>query len=62
MVTPKYLLYLTEIFLLSTRCISPGFLGGPVLENPPTNAGDIGDVGLILGLERSPREGNGYPL
>jgi len=23
---------------------------------------DTGDMGLILGLERSPGEGNGYPL
>ena len=27
--------------------------------NPPANAGD---AGTILGLERSPGEGNGYPL
>ena len=28
----------------------------------PTNAGDIGDVALIPGLGRSPREGNDNPL
>ena len=27
-----------------------------------TSAGDIGNVGLILGSERSPGEGNGNPL
>ena len=30
--------------------------------NPPANAGDIREVGLIPGLERSPGEGNGNPL
>ena len=30
--------------------------------NPPANAGDIGDVGLILGLGRSPGGGHGHPL
>ena len=28
-------------------------------RNPPANARDIGDVGLILGSGRSPRGGNG---
>ena len=31
-------------------------------KNPPDNAGDAGDTGLILGLGRSPGEGNGNPL
>ena len=31
-------------------------------KNLPANAGDAGDVGTILGLRRSPEEGNGYPL
>ena len=31
-----------------------GFPGGSVVKNPPANAGDIGDVGLIPGLGRSP--------
>ena len=35
------------------------FLGGSVLKNPPANAGDAGS---ILGLERSPGEGNGNPV
>ena len=30
-----------------------------MVENLPANAGD---VGLILGLDRSPEEGNGNPL
>ena len=36
-----------------------GFPGGSVVKNPPANAGDMG---LIPGLERSPREGNDNPL
>ena len=30
-----------------------GFLGGTVVKNPPANAGDSGDAGLIPGLGRS---------
>ena len=33
-----------------------------VIKNPPANVGDARDVGLSPGLERSPGEGNGYPL
>ena len=33
-----------------------------VVKNPPTNAGDVRDAGLISGLGRLPGEGNGYPL
>ena len=36
-----------------------GFPGGSVVKNPPANAGDMG---LILGLGRSPGEGNDNPL
>ena len=36
-----------------------GFPGGSVVKNPPAKTGD---VGLIPGLGRSPREGNGNPL
>ena len=34
----------------------------PVVKNLPANAGNIKDVGSILGSGRSPGEGNGYPL
>ena len=34
------------------------FPGGSVIKNPPVN---VGDAGLIAGLERSPEEGNGNP-
>ena len=33
-----------------------------VVKNLPANAGDTRDVGLILGLGRSPGGGHGYPL
>ena len=33
-----------------------------MVKNPPVNAGDEGDVGLIPGSERSPGVGNGNPL
>ena len=33
-----------------------------MVRNPPSNAGDAGDTGLILGSKRSPREGNGNSL
>jgi len=36
--------------------------GGSVIKNPPTNAEDAGDAGLILGSQRSPGEGNGIPV
>ena len=32
------------------------------IKNPPANAGDKGDMGLIPGLGRSPGEGYGNPL
>ena len=36
-----------------------GFPGGLVIKNPPA---DAGDVGLIPGLGRSPRDGNSTPF
>ena len=33
-----------------------------VVKNPPANAGDVRDAGLISGLGRSPGGGNGNPL
>ena len=33
-----------------------------VVKNPPANAGDKRDAGLIPGSGRSPREGKGNPL
>ena len=39
-----------------------GFPDGAVVKNPPANAGDARDVGLILKSGRPPGVGNGYPL
>ena len=33
-----------------------------MVKNLPASAGDIGDMGLIPGLGRSPGGGNGHPL
>ena len=33
-----------------------------MVKNPPANAGDERDVGLIPGFRRSPGGGNGNPL
>ena len=33
-----------------------------MIKNPPANAGNAGDVGLIVGSGRSPGGGNGNPL
>ena len=33
----------------------------PVVKNPPANAGDIRDAGLIPGLGRFPGGGHGNP-
>ena len=33
-----------------------------MVKNPPINAGDAEDLGLIPGSGRSPGEGNGNPL
>ena len=33
-----------------------------VVKNPPANAGDLRDAGLIPGLGRSPRGGHSNPL
>ena len=33
-----------------------------MVKNPPANAGDLRDTGLILGSGTSPRGGHGNPL
>ena len=33
-----------------------------MVKNTPTNTGNLRDAGLIPGLGRSPRQGNGNPL
>ena len=39
-----------------------GLSGGSVVKNPPANAGDLRDSGLISGLGRFPGKGNDNPL
>ena len=39
-----------------------GFAGGSVVKNPPANAGDARDLGLIPGLGKTLGGGNGNPL
>ena len=39
-----------------------GFPGDTVIKNPPANAGEAGDKGLIPGSGRSPGGGNDNPL
>ena len=41
---------------------SEGFPGGPVVKNPPANARESGDTGLLLGSGRSPGGGHGNPV
>ena len=43
-------------------CVSWAFQMALVVKNPPANAEDIKDTGLILGSERSPGGGHGNPL
>ena len=43
-------------------CLSDASQEALVVKNPSANAGDLRDVGLILGSGRSPREGLGNPL
>ena len=50
----------TELVAVALR--DEGFPGGSVVTNPPANAGDAGDAGLIPGSGRSPGGGNGNPL
>ena len=38
------------------------FLVGQRVKNPPASAGDVRDAVSVLGLGRSPGEGNGNPL
>ena len=54
----------SELWLVSILALP--LIGAPQVElvakNPPANAGDIRDAGLIPGSGRSPGEGNGNPL
>ena len=43
-------------------CVWQGFPGGMVVKNPPANAGDTRDSGLIPGMGQFRGGGNGNPL
>ena len=57
---------LTEaIFFNVNLILLPSYLGfpdGAMVKNPPANAGDARDTGLIPESGKSPRVGNGNPL
>ena len=42
--------------------IYEGFPGGTVVKNPPANAGNARETGLIPGSGRFPGVGNGKPF
>ena len=48
--------------LITVLLITRASQAALVVKNPPDNAGDIRDVGLIPKLGRFPEEGNGNPL
>ena len=52
-------LYPKQTPIDSKTVLTPGFPGGSDGKQSACNAGDLG---LIPGSERSPREGNGYQL
>ena len=56
----------TRMSKLNVQFFSKDFLrdfsDGTVVKNPPANAGDARDLGMIPGLGRSPGEGNGNLL
>ena len=49
----------TALFYKQGTIVLPG---GSVVKNPSTHVGDTEDEGSVLGLGRSPGEGNGNPL
>ena len=55
---PYFRAFELESAFQPNRC----FPGDSVVKNPPANAGDTSDAGLIPGLGRSPGEGNGNLL
>ena len=50
------------LMIKSPHYIHRGFLGGAVVKNPPANAGDARDMGLIPESGKSSGVGNGNPL
>ena len=58
-----YYIYNYYIYIYIIQVINVGASQvAPVVKNPPANPGDIREVGLIPGLERSPGGGHRNPL
>ena len=58
-------LKMVHVLLVNTSCCNkeaPEILGFPGGSGGKESACNVGDLGLIPGLGRSPGEGNGYPL
>ena len=58
----KHILLICVIFFLHARVNLWASQVALVVKNPPINAGDIRDMGLIPGLRRYPEGGHGNPL
>ena len=52
----------TILYITATFTIALGFPGDSVVENLLANAGDMGDMGSIPGLGKSPGVRKGNPL
>ena len=52
----------TVLYVTATFTIALGFSGDSVVENPFANAEDMGDMGSIPRLGKSPGVGNGNTL
>ena len=53
---------LKEYFLKFNQCQLWDFSDGAIVNNLPSNAGDIRDTGSVSGSEGSPGKGHGNPL
>ena len=56
------LIKIINIKLSYNKIIMRNFPDDSVVKNTPANAGDSGDMGLIPGLGKFPREGTGNAL
>ena len=59
--TPGFDSWVRKIYWRSNRLFAPVFLGFPGGSAGKESACTVGELGLILGLGRSPGEGKGYP-
>jgi len=59
---PQFVSWVRKILWRKDRLPTPVFLGFPGGSDGQESACNVGDLGSITGLGRSPGEGNGYPL